>query len=381
MSEQTSGTTSTGHPGSARQQWQAVPHRRRRRAASLVAAAVSAVLLAIAPAASAAPATHLRFLTINVPGATSTNVVSINNQGVIAGSYTNSTGQHGFIMAGSQFTRFSYPGSSSTTAESINDHGAVVGVYIHNGTPAGYLRAPGGQFTSLTDPLAGTGPDQGTYANSINDHGVIAGDYITSANIEHGFLYRSRRFTTVDVPHGFYGTPGSGNGIFSLNGAGIMVGPYTPNRTGVLDGYVNSAGHFYTITGPGAGPSTDTFPGGISDSGAIVGRTLGPSLIYHGWLLSGWRYTRLNDPQATTTPVKDEVGGTAPTDINQFGVVVGRYWDTHHTEHGFVVYTGATHGATLLLHKPQAASSHWAGTRTARRLPASMRPVFARLTN
>jgi hypothetical protein len=270
-------------------------------------------------------------------------------------------------MAGSQITRFSHPGSSSTTAESVNDHEMVVGVYSHDGTPTGYLRTPAGHFASLSDPLAGTGSDRGTYANSINDQGVIAGDYITSANVEHGFLYRSGRFTTVDVPHGLYGTPGSGNGIFGLNGAGVMVGPYTPSQPGVFDGYVNSAGHFYTITGPGAGPGTDTFPGGISDSGAIVGRTLGPALIYHGWLLSGWRFTMLNDPQATTTPAKDEVGGTAPTDINRAGVAVGRYWDSRHVEHGFMVYTGTTRGASLPRRGPQRASSRRAGAQTAPR--------------
>jgi hypothetical protein len=207
MSKQISDPTSARHPGGARRLWQTVPQRRCR-AATLAAAVVSAALLATAPAASAAPAKHLRFLTINVPGATSTNVVGINNQGVITGSFTNSTGVHGFIMAGSQITRFSHPGSSSTTAESVNDHEMVVGVYSHDGTPTGYLRTPAGHFASLSDPLAGTGSDRGTYANSINDQGVIAGDYITSANVEHGFLYRSGRFTTVDVPHGLYGTPG-----------------------------------------------------------------------------------------------------------------------------------------------------------------------------
>ena len=64
------------------------------------------------------------------PGATSTSAAGINNRGEIVGSYTDSSGTHGFIFANGVFTRFdvSFPSINvtRTAAAGINDLGEIV---------------------------------------------------------------------------------------------------------------------------------------------------------------------------------------------------------------------------------------------------------------
>jgi hypothetical protein len=320
--------------------------RHSRAAAGLLAAAASAALLAAAPAASASAAPQLRFKTINVPGATATSVSSINDQGIYAGYYQTASGWYGFIAAGTHLTRFSYPGSTQTFVSCINDQGAVVGYYLSHGAYRGFLRSPAGQFTSLNDPLAGAAAGQGTLPLGINDDGVVTGAYFSAA--DHGFLYRSGRFTTLDVPHAYYGKPHWGSEAIALNNAGVTVGVYTPSSKNEIQGYVRTAGRFITLIAPGAGTRTGdyTFPEAIANTGAITGYSLNPGLVWHGWLLSQWRYTPLNDPLASTTPTTNLTSGTLPESINQEGAVAGTYYDAHHAAHGFIVHTGITRAAT-----------------------------------
>jgi hypothetical protein len=317
----------------------------------VLAAMAGAAVLAAAPAAVASPAQQLRFRTINVPGAAATELLAINDFGVLAGGYQDATGWHAFIKTARHITRFSYPRSSYTIASSIDDQGTASGWYQRSdGSYAGLVRSPAGQLTPLSDPRAGTGANQGTIATAVNDRGTVVGLYITSANIEHGFVYRSGRFATVDVPGGFYGKPGWGSYINDLNNAGVMVGEYTPSNDNVVEGYVETPGrHYFSFTAPGAGtrPGYRTEPESISGTGVIAGDTLGPSGIYHGWALSGFRYTPINDPLATTIPAKGRNGGTFPTVINRHGVLVGTYFDARHVEHGFLVRTGLTQAATI----------------------------------
>jgi hypothetical protein len=220
----------------------------------LVAAVAGTALLAAAPAVSAATAQQLRFRTFNVPGATSTELFSINGEGEFTGLYTDPAGVHGFIQEGSHLTRFNYPGTSYTIASRINNHGTVVGWYQGSQGPSrGFARSAAGHFTSLTDPFAGTGRNQGTFANGVTDQGVIVGNYITSGNIFHGFIYTAGRFTTVDVPGAFYGKPDWGSAVYDVNDADVMVGIYTPSRKNVLEGFIETAGHFTKFIAPGAG--------------------------------------------------------------------------------------------------------------------------------
>jgi hypothetical protein len=318
--------------------------------AGVTGAAVAAAVLAAAPAAAGGPAPAvLRYHTFNVPGSIDTEAISINDRGVSTGDYVAKDKPkqlQGYIDAHGHITSFTYPTPAYYThAVGINTVGTVVGFSQHGHTPyQGWLRSPSGHFTLINDPLAGTGKLQGTEAESVNDHGVVAGVYITSGNVFHGFVYQSGHFATVDVPHGFYGKPRWGSGIFGINNAGVMVGPYTPSAKNVTLGYAQPPRFpFSSITGPGAGtsPGDVTVANAISSTGVIVGTSNGPSGVSRGWLLSGSHFTILADPRGTGA------FGTAPEGINGHGVVVGDYLDAQGIVHGFLVATGITGPASL----------------------------------
>ena len=53
----------------------------------------------------------------------------------------------------------------------------------------------------LDDPMAGTGPGQGTQPNAINSSGEIVGLYIDSSNVLHSYSQIGSQYTTIDPPN------------------------------------------------------------------------------------------------------------------------------------------------------------------------------------
>src|SRR3954447_521751 len=82
-----------------------------------------AAFLVIAPmaAGSSANAANFSFTQIDVPGAFFTGASGINDAGEIGGSFTDSTGNHGFLNTGGSFTPIDVPGAIGTAASGIND--------------------------------------------------------------------------------------------------------------------------------------------------------------------------------------------------------------------------------------------------------------------
>jgi len=79
-------------------------------------------------------------------------------------------------------TSFDPPGSSQTIPLSINNDGLVTGYYSDGSAVHGFLRTPEGSFTAIDGPGS-----TATYAWSINSAGWIAG-YFYVRQISHGFL-------------------------------------------------------------------------------------------------------------------------------------------------------------------------------------------------
>jgi probable HAF family extracellular repeat protein len=83
------------------------------------------------------------YTSFDVPGATATVAVSVNVSGVIAGNFTDSTGGHGFILSNGAFTTLAVPGAVGTSATAINDNGVVVGTWsTKSNLERGYLYTP-----------------------------------------------------------------------------------------------------------------------------------------------------------------------------------------------------------------------------------------------
>ncbi len=99
------------------------------------------------------------------------------------------------------FTTIDDPhGTSGNYAADIAQVGArkeIVGSYADsNGTYHGFLLHKG-VYTTLDDPKAGSGPQQGTWADGIDPQGDIVGGYLDSDAVYHGFLLHKGVYTDV----------------------------------------------------------------------------------------------------------------------------------------------------------------------------------------
>ena len=116
------------------------------------------------------------FILRKLEGVTSTNPRQINNTGVVAGGYIDSSGiQHGFVLDGKKLTSFDAPNSVNvTTAEGINDAGQVSGLYTDASANrhAFLYDVSTGTFTAI-DPGNGSTAQE---AWGINNQGLIVGD-------------------------------------------------------------------------------------------------------------------------------------------------------------------------------------------------------------
>jgi hypothetical protein len=133
-----------------------------------------------------------RFSSVTDPNSPSASLTAaaINNDGGIAGFYTNAgTGNtDGFLKVGGKFIDLAAPGASSTMALGVNDHDEVVGTYtVGSGSSAamhGFTWTPKGGFAALDDPH-GMGT---TTINGVNDAGDLVGFYVDSVGNTDGFL-------------------------------------------------------------------------------------------------------------------------------------------------------------------------------------------------
>jgi hypothetical protein len=280
---------------------------------------------------------------------------SINKAGSITGHYTDGNGfYHGFLRSpAGEFLTLNAPGTGTSVSFrfgafpgsiNINNQGTIAGNYIDfNNISHGFLRSPGGEFTTLDAPGAKSVPDSfdGTLPKSINNGGAITGNYVDSNGLIHGFLRTSSgKLTTFDAP-GASCVAASGFGTFpeSINETGVITGHCT-NAHNVTHGFVRDpSGKFTTFDAPGADMTAasgyGTFPESINDAGVITGHYTDAHYVIHGFLRSpSGKLTTFDAPGAGT--IEGSGLGTFPDSINDGGVIAGRYTDAHNVNHGFV---------------------------------------------
>jgi hypothetical protein len=139
---------------------------------------------------------------IKIQGATSVTATAINNDGDIAGFFTDSAGvtrsfvRHWF---GRRMT-LAYPGATSTQAFGVNDSREVVGTYMDgsgaNAKSFGFTWSRFTGFRTVSDPL-GMGT---TTINGVNDAGDIVGFYTDAAGNTHGLLRAFRHHMAPPAP-------------------------------------------------------------------------------------------------------------------------------------------------------------------------------------
>jgi uncharacterized membrane protein len=123
----------------------------------LIAGTASA--LALMPAAASAGGAPGQYTTIDVPGATTTLAVGVNDLGVVSGFYADGNGNdHGFLDRDGTFTTINVPGAAGTVLTVVNDLGVAVGYYIDSSGAAHGLVDRHGRFTTINAPAPARDP-------------------------------------------------------------------------------------------------------------------------------------------------------------------------------------------------------------------------------
>jgi len=255
------------------------------------------------------------YATVDFPGAISTEVLDINNFGVMVGFYSDRTNQHGFIDTNGAFSTLDDPDGSDTNALGINDLGEVVGQYQGNGRYNGFYY-DGATFTTINPPNS-TSSD----LEKINNLGQMTGYYVDQASVQHAFEYdtTTQTFTTLDPPNAKFS---GGNGI---NNLGWVVGTYDTDRANVELTFVYRGGHFTNVPGLSVGL---VLLGDINDSGEIVGAIYPPrSIEPHAFLYLNGKLSLFMYPGALDT---------GASGVNNAGVVVGGYSVVGSQPQGFI---------------------------------------------
>jgi hypothetical protein len=273
-----------------------------------------------------------------------TQAFSINPAVSIAGYYTDTGGTtHCFLRApNGTFTNIDPPGSlgstefapSGTAPIVINPTGAITGNYYDANGLHGFLRAPGGAFTTFDppgSPAPATIPGPQTYPMAINPTGVIAGSYFdVSTGTFRGFLRAPNGTIIAFDPSGSLLTQ-----VEAIDPAGAITGWYFPNfYNGPVHGFLRAPnGNIISFDPPAPLPPLGVFPYAINPAGTITGNyfAFNPTTggQYSGFLRApGGAFTTFDPSGSQNT--------TTPTAINQAGEITGYYPDANFVNHGFL---------------------------------------------
>jgi hypothetical protein len=286
---------------------------------------LAALLAAAIPAGGRASPPVYKFTTIDVPGATDTQLLGINYSDQIVG-YSNAAANGGFqLNLPNSFVPVNYPGSTMTQVYGIGGAGRLSGSYVDpSGVTHGFFRsiqgvystadAPGAAFTQIrgfnlsgqvagyssTDPTGMTN-DQAfilnpnhtfdylgsllpagtvsSVATRINNNGIITGYYVDSSGSTHGFVGTSTQLSTFDVPGATL------TQVLNTSNVGQRVGDFI-DANGVTHGFVYgnpffNGGGFLTIDDP---PGVSTTVTGIDDNLNLIGTYVDASGVTHGFI-------------------------------------------------------------------------------------------------
>jgi YVTN family beta-propeller protein/probable HAF family extracellular repeat protein len=259
-----------------------------------------------------------KLITIDYPGqVTWTEVREINNFGVMAGRYIDTT-IHAFTLSSGVFKNIDVAGATETAAWGINDAGDVVGRYFDPAANRdhGFLLR-NGTYTTIDPP--GTTE---TFALGINNLGQIVGYYHDSTGHQHGFLLSNGIYTTVDFPGEI------ASEVIKINDVGTMVGNYIDSASN-NHGFRLQNGAFTSIDVPGAS-FTEVY--GINNGGQIAGGYSIGNTPEVGFELTNGVVQTVTLPAATN--------GLVVEDINDQAQLVGVYTDAKGIGHGFVSARG-----------------------------------------
>jgi len=281
-------------------------------------------MLLLGLGSTTADAHTYQLIDVDVPCAISTSAVSIDNAGIITGSWLDENGaEHGFIRAtNGAFTAFDVPGATATIPVSLNGNATVVGVYEDaNGNYSGFTRSSNQTITTFE--INGY-PNSGTYPTAINSKLGITGSYQTG-NTSHGFVISPGGTVATFDPAGSKLTNPAG-----IDNGGEIAGDYADDSF-VYHGFFRSRNGRMKAFDPAG--SADTFVFSINREGAIVGRYADAGGVNHAYIRSpNGSFVVFEAPDAG----KHDGQGTVAASINRSGETAGSFVDAKGRQHGFL---------------------------------------------
>ena len=278
----------------------------------------AAVMLAIAcwyAVAASKPANHAQFIPVQIPGALSTVVKAIRNDGIVAGSYGTNK-DHCFVLNGKQYLTLDVPKAwgDDTSCNGINSAGTLVGSYEAKTEIRAFIYQ-NGKFTDIS-------PNDGlAVAYAINDSGMVVGNYSEDGDHSDGFLWDGTTYTRIDVP-GATDTFATG-----INNQGVVVLQWDdyPSSVGTHSSLFDGA----TYTSIDIPSAASTFAYAINNVGDVAANWDDAKGHVHGAIRYAGEWHPFMAPGATATFVYG---------INDHDVMTG-YWfvRSSHTGSGMKV--------------------------------------------
>jgi hypothetical protein len=283
---------------------------------------VFALLACLSMLAQDATTTTYTFQTVNYPDDTFTQLLGINNQGVIAGHHGATINKGFTLVLPNIFTSENVTNSVQTQVTGINDRNGMpktVGFYIDSKNRTHGFQLTDGVFATVDFPgepfnqllgvdnkkqavgyyssnAAGSAPDHayiydecanaacsagvfellvipdsngGAQATGINDAGNVCGFYIDNNGVIHGFLLVQGTLTTLNFP----GSSVTATAALGIDNAGHVVGNYTDSMGSHGLVYTISKNSFESVDDPDGlvGGLQTTVVNGINDKGVLVG--------------------------------------------------------------------------------------------------------------
>lgn len=283
--------------------------------------ALALILAVVCCMTSAFAQVEYNFETVKYPDDTFTQLLGINNSGIVAG-YHGVNVNKGFTYNSSSktFTNENYPKSAQTQVIGINSFGKTVGFYINTANDTFGFMDRSGTFSSVAFP--------GTPFNQLlgqNDQSQAAGYYSTKADgsgPDHAYVYDEAGgvFELFVIP-GSVSAQATG-----INNSGDVCG-FTIDSKNNMHGWLRIFGQFTILNYPGEGTQTQAL--GLNNKGQVVGSYTDAANNTHGFVyeISTKKWQSIDDPDGVDTTI---VNG-----INDNGVLVG-FYGTSPINTGFV---------------------------------------------
>jgi hypothetical protein len=281
------------------------------------------------------------------PGAVNTRVYGINNAHTIVGAFDDASGSHGFVRVGLLISKIDVPGATGTGVVGINNQNPpqLVG---------GFRDARGDHGFVCVYPCSGSGivpvdfPNAfGTSVHGINDAGVIVGSFTGGGAFGnlgfHGFESLGP-FLATPAPQRFliqWDLPGSTSGtvLYGINNANTLVGWFTAAATKATAFWKTASGSFVQLDLSELDPHVGDYVNAhgidndLHDFGTVIVGSYVDSLgESHGFLAkpSGVRRSITRD-----VPVAG-ARGTFFFGVNDYFEAVGSFFDHNFVPHGFI---------------------------------------------